>query len=148
MHFSQQEIRNNCFSKKTLSQFLLSPHSCSFLSLVQQREREGERGGGANASFPRRRQGGFNPCPSTKVKGSNLIPHLARLDIIEYVMEMVTNSSIRRVQAFLTGLQEGGTRHRRSIRGIHLGRSPLQTYCNNIENMFVVRTRGQFLYFC
>lgn len=138
MHFSQQEIR----SKFLFPFFFLYERfhtivvklSLSLFSVTGPAERERERG---DASCPACRRGGE----------LDLVLCLARLDIIEYILEIVTNSSIRIVQAFPIGLQEGRTRHRRSIRGIRLGRGPLQTYCNNIENMFVVRTRGQFLYF-
>lgn len=134
MHFSQQEIRSKflfLFSflfTNAFTQLSSHCHSRSFLSLVQQRERE--RG---DASCPACRRGGE----------LDLVLCLARLDIIEYVLEMVTNSSIRRVQAFPIGLQEGRTRHRRSIRGIQLGRGPLHTYCN-MEDIFIVRTRVLF----
>lgn len=121
----------------SLQTLILAPF-CHWSSRESGREREGR-----NASFPPCRQGGFNPCRSTKAKGPNLVPHLARLDMIEYVLEMVTNSSIRRVQAFQIGLQEGRTRHRRSIRRIQLGRGPLHTYCN-MEDIFIVRTRVLF----
>lgn len=143
MHFSQQEIRNNCFSKKNAFTIPVKP-SFLLLSVTGPAKRaRGREGGGGNASFRPCRQGGFNPCPSTKANGLNLVPRLARLDIIEYVLEMVTNSSIRRVQAFPIGLQEGRTRHRRSMGGIWLGRGPLHTYCN-MEDIFIVRTRVLF----
>lgn len=134
MHFSQQEIRNNCFSKKkkrfhNSRQALILALFCHWSST----EREGER------------ERGDAGCPACRRGGElDLVLCLARLDIIEYVLEIVPNSSIRRVQAFRIGLQEGRTRHRRSIRGIQLGRSPLHTYCN-MEDIFIVRTRVLFL---
>lgn len=93
MHFSRQEIRSKFlflfFFINAFTELLSNCHSRSFLSLVQQRE--GERG---DASCPACRRGGE----------LDLVLCLARLDIIEYLLEMVTNSSIRRVQAFRIGL--------------------------------------------
>lgn len=135
MHFSQQEIRSKVLFLFFLSLRTLS-HNCRQIVTL------------ALFCHWSSRERGDASCPACRRGGElDLVLCLVRRDIIEYVLEMVTNSSIRRVQAFRIGLQEGLTRHRRSMRGIWLGRSPLQTYCNNIKNMFVVRTRGQFLYF-
>lgn len=129
MHFSQQETRNKLLFFKNAFTIPVES-SFSLFSVTGPAERERERG---DASCPACRRGGE----------LDLVLCLARLDMIEYVLEMVTNSSIRRVQAFPIGLQEGRTRHRRSMRGIWLGRGPLHTYCN-MENIFIVRTRVLF----
>lgn len=129
MHFSQQEIRNKFlflfFSLYERFHPIVVKLSLSLFSVTGPAERE---------------RGDASCCACRRGGELDLVLCLARLDIIEYMLEMVTNSSIRRVQAFRIGLQEGRTRHRRSIRGIWLGRGPLHTYCN-MEDIFIVRTR-------
>lgn len=88
MHFSRQEIRNNCFSEKKNPFTIPVKPSFLLLSVTGPAERgRGRERGGEKASFPPCRQGGFNPCPSTKAKSLNLVSHLARLDIIDYVLD-------------------------------------------------------------
>lgn len=87
MHFSRQETRNNCFSKKNAFTIPVKP-SFLLLSVTGPAERERER--------ERRCQ---LPCMSPRRRARSRTMS-SMLDIIEYVMEMVTNSSIRRVQAF------------------------------------------------